>query len=98
VLAVAVVTGFIELLDDVVPVLSLGVLYLFAVLPIAAFWGTAYAVAVAIASMLAFNFFFLPPTYWDLSWMLEHAPSETLVLRLSPDEDAEEADATPAAR
>ncbi len=63
VLAVAVVTGVIELFDGVVPVLSLGVLYVFAVLPIAVFWGSAYAVPVAIASMLAFNFFFLPPLY-----------------------------------
>ena len=45
------------------PVLSLGVLYVFAVLPIALFWGTVLAVPVAIASMLAFNFFFLPPLY-----------------------------------
>jgi nucleotide-binding universal stress UspA family protein len=34
----------------------------------------------------------------DLSWMLEHAPSETLVLRPSPDDDAADADATPVAR
>ena len=63
VLAVAIVTGAIELLDSFVPVLSLGVLYVFAVLPIAIFWGPALAVPVAIASMLAFNFFFLPPVY-----------------------------------
>jgi two-component system sensor histidine kinase KdpD len=62
-LAVAVVTVAIELLDEHVPVLSLGVLYLFAVLPIALFWGTLLAVPVAFASMLAFNFFFLPPLY-----------------------------------
>ena len=43
--------------------LSLGVLYLFAVLPVAALWGLAYAVAVSVVSMLAFNFFFLPPTH-----------------------------------
>ena len=60
---VAAVTIAIELLDDFVPVLSLGVLYLFAVLPIAIFWGSLLAVPVAIASMLAFNFFFLPPVY-----------------------------------
>jgi two-component system, OmpR family, sensor histidine kinase KdpD len=60
---VAVVTAAIELCDDYVPVLSLGVLYVFAVLPIAVFWGPALAVPVAIASMLAFNFFFLPPLY-----------------------------------
>jgi two-component system, OmpR family, sensor histidine kinase KdpD len=63
VVAVAVVTVAIELFDNFVPVLSLGALYLFAVLPIALFWGTALAVSVAIASMLAFNFFFLPPLY-----------------------------------
>jgi two-component system sensor histidine kinase KdpD len=63
VLAVVAVTGAVELLDGVVPVLSLGVLYVFAVLPIAVVWGTAYAVPVAVASMLAFNFFFLPPLY-----------------------------------
>lgn len=59
----AVVTGVIELLKPHVPVLSLAVLYLFAVLPVAIVWGTGYAVAVALGSMLAFNFFFLPPLY-----------------------------------
>ena len=61
--AVAIVTGAIELLKPHIPVLSLGALYVFAVLPIAVLWGTAFGVAVAIASMLAFNFFFLPPLY-----------------------------------
>jgi two-component system sensor histidine kinase KdpD len=60
---VGVVTAVIFLIRDAVPVLSLGVLYLFAVLPVAVLWGRAYAIAVAVASMLAFNFFFLPPTY-----------------------------------
>jgi two-component system sensor histidine kinase KdpD len=63
VLAVAGVTVAIELFDGFVPVLSLGVLYVFAVLPIAIFWGPLLAVPVAVASMLAFNFFFLPPLY-----------------------------------
>ena len=62
-LAVTVVTAAIAVLDNFIPVLSLGVLYVFAVLPIALVWGTAYAVLVAVASMLAFNFFFLPPVY-----------------------------------
>ena len=62
-LAVTVVTAAIALLDNFIPVLSLGVLYVFAVLPIALFWGTAYAVLAALASMLAFNFFFLPPIH-----------------------------------
>ncbi len=61
--AVAVVTGAIELLKPYVPVLSLGVLYIFAVLPVAIGFGLRYAVVVAIGSMLAFNFFFLPPLY-----------------------------------
>ena len=60
---VAVVAGAIALVDNWVPVLSLGVLFVFAVLPIAVFWGTRYAALVAVASMLTFNFFFLPPVY-----------------------------------
>jgi hypothetical protein len=64
VVAVAGVTGAIELLLQLfVPVLSLGVLYMFAVLPIAVVWGTRFAVAVSIASMAAFNFMFLAPLY-----------------------------------
>ena len=59
----ALVTGAIEVIDHYVPVLSLGVLYVFAVLPIAVLWGTVFGIGVAIASMLAFNFFFLPPLY-----------------------------------
>ena len=61
--AVAVVTGVIFALKPVAPVLSLGVLYLFAVLPVAALFGLRYAVGVSVVSMLAFNFFFLPPTH-----------------------------------
>ena len=63
VLAVAAVTGAVFGLDRVAPVLSLAVLYLFAVLPVAVFYGLAWAIAVSIASMLAFNFFFLPPLH-----------------------------------
>lgn len=59
----AAVTAVIALVDQWVPVLSLGVLYVFAVLPIATFWGLAYAIPVAVASMLAFNWFFLPPVH-----------------------------------
>jgi two-component system sensor histidine kinase KdpD len=59
----AAVTGVIELLKGHVPVLSLGVLYLFAVLPVAVVWGLTYAIPVSIAGMAAFNFLFLPPLY-----------------------------------
>lgn len=61
--AVAAITALISLLQRWVPVLSLGVLYIFAVLPVAGLWGLGYSVAVAVGSMLAFNFFFLPPLH-----------------------------------
>jgi K+-sensing histidine kinase KdpD len=61
--AVALVSGAIFALKTVAPVLSLGVLYLFAVLPVAALWGLPFGVLVSVVSMLAFNFLFLPPTH-----------------------------------
>src|SRR5581483_12043321 len=61
--AVALVTAAIALVKPYVPVLSLGVLYVFAVLPVAVAWGLALAVPVSVASMLAFNWFYLPPTH-----------------------------------
>jgi two-component system sensor histidine kinase KdpD len=61
--AVALVTGAIAVLDAFAPVLSLGVLYVFAVLPVAILFGLAYALLVSVASMLAFNWFFLEPTH-----------------------------------
>ena len=61
--AVASVTAAVYLFRSSVPVLGLGVLYLFAVLPIAVVWGRAFSIPVAFASMLAFNFFFLPPVH-----------------------------------
>ena len=44
-------------------VLSLGVLYSFAVLPVLSLWESPLRTLVSIASMLAFNWFFLPPTH-----------------------------------
>jgi two-component system sensor histidine kinase KdpD len=61
--AVALVTAAIALAKPYVPVLSLGVLYVFAVLPVAVLWGLALSVPVSIASMLAFNWFYLPPQH-----------------------------------
>jgi K+-sensing histidine kinase KdpD len=61
--AVAVVSVAIWALQPLAPVLSLGVLYLFAVLPVAALWGLPFAIPVSIVSMLAFNWLFLPPTH-----------------------------------
>lgn len=60
---VAIVTGLIALLKAYVPVLSMGGLYVFVVLPVAIAWGLLAALAVAVVSMLAFDFFFLPPIY-----------------------------------
>ncbi|HEY7018528.1 MAG TPA: ATP-binding protein [Gaiellaceae bacterium] len=60
---VAAVTGVIFALRGHVPVLSLSVLYLLAVIPVAVVWGLVYAVLVSVASMLTFNFFFLPPIH-----------------------------------
>jgi len=51
--AVGVVTAAVFLFREVVPVLSLGVLYLFAVLPVALLWGRVWGVVSAVASMLA---------------------------------------------
>jgi two-component system sensor histidine kinase KdpD len=61
--AVVAVTAGIALLKSFVPVLSLGVLYVFAVLPVAVWFGLVYAIPVSVASMLAFNWFFLPPVH-----------------------------------
>jgi two-component system sensor histidine kinase KdpD len=61
--AVVVVSAVIAVLEPHVPVLSLGVLYVFAVLPVAVLWGTPLALLVSVASMLTFNWFFLPPKH-----------------------------------
>jgi two-component system, OmpR family, sensor histidine kinase KdpD len=63
VVVLAVVTLAIGLLKSFVPVLSLGTLYVFAVLPVAVGFGLVYAVLVSVASMLAFNWFYLPPVH-----------------------------------
>ncbi len=61
--AVVLVTAAVAVLEPHVPVLSLGVLYVFAVLPVAVLWGAGLAAVVSVASMLAFNWFFLPPRH-----------------------------------
>jgi two-component system sensor histidine kinase KdpD len=61
--AVALASAAVFALEPVAPALSLGVLYLFAVLPVAAIWGLPFAIPVSIVSMLAFNWLFLPPTH-----------------------------------
>ena len=54
-------TGLVYALRPIAPVLSLGVLYTPAVLATAVLFGLGFAIAVAIASMLTFNFLFLEP-------------------------------------
>ena len=61
--AVGLTTGAIAVLETFVPVLSLGSLYVFAVIPVAIVWGLAFAVGVSLVSMLVFNFVFLPPVH-----------------------------------
>ena len=61
--ALAAATGLVYALKPIAPVLSLGVLYIPAVLVAAVLFGAVYAIAVAIAAMLAFNFLFLPPVH-----------------------------------
>jgi two-component system sensor histidine kinase KdpD len=59
--AVAAATGLVYALRPIAPVLSLGVLYTLAVLATAVLYGIGWAIPVAVASMLAFNFLFLAP-------------------------------------
>lgn len=61
--SIAAVSGVVYALRPVAPVLSLGVLYLFAILPVAVVWGLPAAFGVSVASLLVFNFFFLPPLH-----------------------------------
>ena len=61
--ALAVASAAIWALEPHAPVVSLGVLYLFAVLPVAAIWGLPFAIPVSIVGMIAFNWLFLPPTH-----------------------------------
>src|SRR4051794_34918622 len=56
-------TLLVYALKSIAPILSLGVLYIPAVLAAAVLWGLADAIAVAIASMVTFNFLFLPPVH-----------------------------------
>ena len=61
--SVTLVSLAVDALRPHLPVLSLGVLYVFAVLAVAVRFGTLLAAVVSVASMLTFNWFFLPPTH-----------------------------------
>ena len=58
---VALCTLIVYPLKHAAPVVSLGVVYLLAVLVVSATWGAWLGVATAVGSALAFNFFHLPP-------------------------------------
>ena len=83
--AVTIATLLVWALEPIAPTLSLGVLYMFAVLPVAVVWGVGWSLPVAIASMLAFNFFFLPPLHTftlqdSANWFALMAYSATAVV------------------
>jgi two-component system, OmpR family, sensor histidine kinase KdpD len=59
---VAVVTGAIYGLREVVPVVSTGVVYLLAVMLVSIAWGLWLGLFTAVLSAAAFNFFHIPPT------------------------------------
>ena len=61
VVAVAVATALIYPLKQVAPVVSLGVVYLLAVMLVSTVWGLWLGLLTSLLSALAFNFFHLPP-------------------------------------
>jgi two-component system, OmpR family, sensor histidine kinase KdpD len=60
--SVAVITGLIYGLRELVPVVSTGVVYLLAVLLVSIYWGLGLGLVTALLSAAAFNFFHIPPT------------------------------------
>ncbi len=59
--SVAVATAAIYPLKHLAPVLSLGVIYVLAVVVVSTFWGLSFGIATSVLSAAAFNFFHLPP-------------------------------------
>ena len=60
--AVAVTTVLVYPLKEIAPAVSLGVVYLIAVLLVATVWGAWLGIVTAVGGALAFNFFHIPPT------------------------------------
>jgi signal transduction histidine kinase len=65
--AIAVVTGLIAALKELVDPLALTGLYLFAIFPVAIGWGFLAAGLVAVGSFVTFAFFFSPPDESDIA-------------------------------
>ena len=61
-LSVAAITLLIYPLREAAPAVSLGVVYLLAVLVVSTFWGLWLGLVTSVASAAAYNFFHLPPT------------------------------------
>jgi two-component system sensor histidine kinase KdpD len=61
--SVAAATALVALLDQVAPIAGLGMVYLLAVLLIAIRRGEPAALATAVLSVLALNYFFIEPTH-----------------------------------
>jgi two-component system sensor histidine kinase KdpD len=61
VVLVAVCTAVIYPLKQAAPVVSLGVVYMLAVLVVSITWGLSLGIGTALLSALAFNYFHLPP-------------------------------------
>jgi two-component system sensor histidine kinase KdpD len=59
--AVALTTLAVYPLKQIAPAVSLGVLYLLAVIGVSTFWGLRLGLLTAFASAVAFNFFHIPP-------------------------------------
>jgi two-component system sensor histidine kinase KdpD len=61
--ALGIVLGIALLYHKVLPVnaTTVALTFLLAILAVATFWGMAVAVAMSVAAMVAFNYFFLPP-------------------------------------
>jgi len=60
---IATITAVIEALSPRVPALGLGILYLFAVVPIALRYGAWAAAAVSVVSVAVFDYLYLAPRY-----------------------------------
>jgi signal transduction histidine kinase len=63
------------MLSRVVPVESLGVLYLVGLLLVASLWGVLFGLAMAVASTVVFDYFLVPP-----AWSLRLGRGDDLVL------------------
>jgi two-component system sensor histidine kinase KdpD len=61
IVSVGVATAAIYPLKLLAPVLSLGVLYVLAVLVVSMYWGLTFGIGTSVLSAAAFNFFHLPP-------------------------------------